>query len=135
MKDRDTVLVVDDDPIIRDLVTTILESELGVRVVAVRDGPPVAALAREISPLLVILDVRLPGKSGIEVIKELKAHPTTRAIPVISCSALPRDEEHVLDAGADGYIGKPFDVDDLARMARTWAAARRWRSTATPLEG
>lgn len=68
MKDRDTVLVVDDDPIIRDLVTTILESELGVRVVAVRDGPPVAALAREISPLLVILDVRLPGKSGIEVI-------------------------------------------------------------------
>jgi len=115
-----TILVVDDDPVILDLLTVNFELE-GYTVLRGCDGAEALAVTREQRPDTVVCDIMMPKRSGLEVVAELKADPATAGIPVVlvSAKALASDVRAGRDAGADDYVTKPFDPDDLlARVDR-----------------
>ena len=114
--DRLLVLVVEDDPDISDLVTDILELDLDVRTTKAEDGERGLEMTKELRPDLVLLDIKLPKISGLEVARRLKADPRTRAIPLIALTSEPRDT--TLAAGCDDHIAKPFDILDLVQTTR-----------------
>ena len=120
--DNGVVLVVEDDGAVRNLVSTALEVH-GLRH---REAPTATAALMELTSAsdinLVILDLGLPDRDGVEVIRALRGWSRT---PVIVLSARQEDADKVaaLDAGADDYLTKPFSVDEL--MARVRVALRR----------
>jgi CheY-like chemotaxis protein/HPt (histidine-containing phosphotransfer) domain-containing protein len=109
------VLHVDDNVSNLRLVERVLALRPGTEVVAVRSGAQAVELAHETHAQLVLLDVRLPDVSGYDVLRQLRADPRTSAIPVvmISADATPDSVERCLAAGADGYLAKPFDINEL----------------------
>jgi two-component system phosphate regulon response regulator PhoB len=109
-----TILLVEDDPDIRHLVSYKL-TKGGFDVVEAADGPAGLRAARENPPDLVLLDVRMPRMSGIEVCRELRASPLGPTVPIIMLTARsrPQDLEQGYAAGATGYIIKPFSPRDL----------------------
>jgi DNA-binding response OmpR family regulator len=108
-----TVLVADDDPDIRELVTFKLE-QAGYKVHAVGDGVAALAAARALSPSLLLLDVMMPGLNGYEVCRRLRADGG-RTIPVIMLTAKAQegDVETGFAMGVDDYIVKPFSPREL----------------------
>lgn len=108
------VLVIDNEPNIQKLLRVNLAAS-GYEVRAAGNGETGLRLAREERPELVILDLRMPGLSGWDVLKSLKADPALSAVPVIVMTASVRhsQEERALRAGAASYMTKPFSVDDL----------------------
>ena len=104
-----TVLVVEDNPANLTLATFLLQTA-GHVVLAARDAENGLALARAEQPDLILMDIQLPGMDGLEATALLKKDPSTRAIPVIALTALAMkgDEQRILAAGCDGYIGKPL---------------------------
>jgi CheY-like chemotaxis protein len=110
------VLVVEDDPDICNLVTDILELDLDVQTASAEDGERGLELTRDLRPNLVLLDIKLPRMSGLEVARRLKADPRTRAIPLVALTSEPR--ETTLAAGCDDHISKPFDILDLVETTR-----------------
>jgi two-component system, OmpR family, KDP operon response regulator KdpE len=124
-----TILVVDDEPQIRRVMLTTLASQ-GYSVVEVRSGEEALEKVRDMRPDLILLDVNLPGISGLETCREIR---TTCDAPIIMLTVrnTERDKVQALDAGADDYVVKPFGVEEL--MARIRAALRRAApSDATP---
>lgn len=107
-----TVLVIEDDPWTRTITTALLAGE-GFAVVEAKNGEEGLHLARQHSPDAVLLDLALPTKSGLEVLRELKADDTTDAIPIIVVSAYGNLMSEDDAAQALGVIQKPFDYDDL----------------------
>lgn len=99
----------------------------GYRVAEAIDGEEAMMLISEAVPDLVILDWMMPNLSGIEVCRQLKANPDTRAIPVIMLSARADEPDRVrgLEIGADDYVSKPYSMAEL--MARVRAGLRRAR--------
>ena len=116
-----TILIVDDDPKIRDLLRLYVERERH-RVVEAEDGPGAIAAVERARPDLVLLDVMLPGLDGIEVLRRIRAVATT---PVMLLTARSGDGDKVigLDSGADDYVVKPFSPREL--MARVRVQLRR----------
>lgn len=113
------VVVADDDPSITALVKAVLESE-GLPCRAVPDGAAALAAAREGAGLL-ILDVRMPGMDGYQVLSALKSDGTTRSLPVILLTACDQESEVVrgFGLGAEDYIVKPFNpLEVLMRVKR-----------------
>ena len=109
-----TVLIVDDDSSMRLLVHATIESEDFVALEAA-DGLAAWAMIQEHRPSLVLLDVQMPGRSGLEVLRLVKADPdliTTRVI-LLTSKAQESDVEAGLIAGADFYLTKPFSPLDL----------------------
>jgi len=109
-----TCLLVDDDPNIRELVSLNLGDE-GYRVYVAEDGIGVEALVAEVRPDVILLDVMMPGRDGYDVLAALKGDPGTCDIPVVLLTAKATDEEvwQGWQAGADYYLTKPFNVDEL----------------------
>jgi len=107
-----TVLVIEDDPWTRTITTALLAGE-GFGVVEAKNGEEGLTQARTHAPDAILLDLALPTKSGLEVLRELKSEPITQDIPVIVVSAygalMSEDDAH----HAAGVIQKPFDYDDL----------------------
>jgi diguanylate cyclase (GGDEF)-like protein len=120
----DRVLVADDDAPTRDLIHMALR-EANYECVLAADGKAALELARAIHPDLVVLDVGMPLLSGDEVHRELRRDPRTRYTPVVFVTAkgTTADMAARLRNGADDYIAKPFDIDEL--VARIAAALRR----------
>ena len=118
-----TLLVVDDDPKIRDLLRLYVERE-GHRAAFAADGPEALAVARQLRPDLVLLDLMLPGLDGFEVCRRLREESD---VPILLLTARSGDSDKVvgLDLGADDYIVKPFSPREL--MARVRAQLRRHR--------
>ncbi len=118
------ILLVDDDPEIRELVRIVLTSE-GYDVVEAGEAAPAIAAAREHRPDLVLLDVMMPSVDGIGVLRALKASSLTSRIPVVMLTALdgPSDVAAATYAGAEGYITKPFEPDDLLTMVRRFSTS------------
>jgi len=115
-----TVLVVDDEPPIRRFLRTSLAAS-GYRIVEAEDATRAMRLFAAESPDLVILDLGLPDKSGLELIGEIRQTSTT-PIVVLSARHDERSKVEALDLGADDYVSKPFGMDEL--MARLRAAQR-----------
>ena len=103
------VLVVEDDPGMRRLIGTTLGSSQ-VEVAYAADGEQALERAQAAPPDLVVLDINLPGMDGIEVCRQLKAHPATQAVPVVMVTAREDDaaRQGALAAGAAAYLLKPF---------------------------
>jgi len=112
--DIQTVLVADDEEFMRKMLKRTLSSP-SCRILSASNGQEAIRLAEETNPDLILLDLHMPGKSGWEVLKELKENGRTRVIPVIVLSG---DGEVVnkvagLDSGADDYVTKPFSIDNV----------------------
>jgi CheY-like chemotaxis protein len=114
IKDPKTVLVVDDAPLNRKLVRTILAMRK-IRVIEAEDAEQAFDLIRERRPDLVLMDLQLPGLNGLEATRMLKSSPDTRDIPVVILSAgsLREDDPQMRKAGCAGLILKPFNADDF----------------------
>jgi DNA-binding response OmpR family regulator len=120
-----TIVVVEDDPAIADLVDLYLRRE-GHRVVRATDGEGALALIAGATPALAILDVGLPeGPDGFEVCRRLRSRPATADLPVILLTARDDEVDRVvgLELGADDYVTKPFSPREL--VARVRAVLRR----------
>ena len=114
-----TVLVCDDEEINRALLVRLLQ-RFGYDVIAVASGVAAIATLRDKHVDLVLLDVQMPGVNGFDICAQLKATPYTRLIPVALVTGLNAREHKIrgLQAGADDFIGKPFDPEELqARVA------------------
>lgn len=109
-----TVVIADDEPSMRLLVHATIESDDHV-VVEAADGVEAWALIQQHKPQLVLLDVEMPGRSGLEVLRSIKADPSLVATRVIllTSKAQESDIEAGLIAGADFYLTKPFSPLDL----------------------
>ena len=115
-----SILVVEDEEPIQILLSYNLEAE-GYRVRHTAQGEDVSHLIVEERPDLIVLDWMLPGISGIEVCRLLRAKPETRDIPIIMLTARSEEAERVrgLATGADDYMVKPFSVPELLARIRT----------------
>jgi DNA-binding response OmpR family regulator len=118
------ILVIEDEPDILEVIQYNLERE-GHKVIACRNGELGLSRIRTDNPDLVILDLMLPGMDGVEVCRQVKADPVTRAIPVIMVTAKGEESDVVLGLGigADDYISKPFSPREL--VARVKVVLRR----------
>jgi DNA-binding response OmpR family regulator len=115
-----TVLVVDDDPVILRLLEVNFEME-GFAVLTAGDGEEACAVARASGPDIIVSDVMMPRRNGLELVVELKGDAGTAAIPIIllSAKAQASDIRAGLDAGADDYVTKPFEPNELVeRVAK-----------------
>ena len=108
------ILLAEDNDDVRRMLTLNLEAE-GFEVVGARNGNEAWELGRTAVPDLAVLDVMMPERDGIEVLTSMKAHPRTKHIPVVLLTAKASDAEvwEGWRAGADYYITKPFNLDEL----------------------
>ncbi|MFB8245983.1 response regulator transcription factor [Streptomyces sp. NPDC055952] len=121
-----TILVADDDEDVRDVVSFKLGSAHHT-VLAAQDGPEALRIASTRSLDLAVLDVRMPGLTGVEVCRRLRQNPATAALPVILLTAQSEegDVEAGFAAGADDYIAKPFSPREVgSRVQAVLARAR-----------
>jgi adenylate cyclase len=123
MRQPPRILVVDDNPANLEILETRLARQ-GYEVITARDGEEALISARHQAPDLILLDVMMPGKDGIQVCRELKADPSLPFMPIIlvTAKAAPDDIVAGLDAGGDEYITKP--VDHAALVARVRSILR-----------
>jgi len=115
-----TILIVDDEEDIRDLISMNLLREKDYTVIEASDGLEALASAKAQSPDLIVLDLMLPGMDGFNVCKNLKESAKTKAIPIIMLTARGRLEERIggLELGADDYLSKPFSPKELMLRIR-----------------
>lgn len=130
--DQPVVLLVEDEPAQREVLSYNLESE-GFRVVQAGNGDEALMLVEEAGPDVIVLDWMLPSVSGIEVCRQLKSRPSTRSVPIIMLSARSEEVDRVrgLETGADDYVVKPYSVVEL--MARVRSQLRRARPSSVGL--
>jgi two-component system phosphate regulon response regulator PhoB len=124
---RDLVLIVDDMPDTRRLMRRLLERD-GLRVIEAASGEEALRMIGAHRPVLAILDLRLPGISGLDVARSVRRHAdegVARTI-LLACSASVQDEvrEEALAAGCDDFEGKPFDLIEFAGRIRDLIASR-----------
>jgi diguanylate cyclase (GGDEF)-like protein len=132
----DRILVVDDDPEIRDFVKANLERE-GFEIEVAGSGPEALELAGERPPALVLLDVMMPGMDGLTTLRHLRNDVPTANVPVVMLTAKPQAAERVkgLDLGADDYITKPFEIDELVARVRSVIRRAQHMRDLSPLTG
>ena len=115
---------VDDDNTIRDIeVYTLTQTSFEAKGFA--DGISMLEALKTEKPELIVLDIMLPGKDGVEILKEIRSNPETRKIPVIMATAKGTEMDKIqgLDTGADDYLVKPFGVMEM--VSRIKAVLRR----------
>lgn len=127
------VLIVEDEEALITLLTYNLEAE-GFVVSSAMDGEEGLAMAEDVQPDLILLDWMMPGLSGIEVCRALRAHKTLCGVPIIMLTARGEESDRVrgLETGADDYLVKPFSPREL--IARVNAVLRRVRPSSTAEE-
>jgi CheY-like chemotaxis protein len=112
---RASILIVEDHPTMREAMRLVLEHE-GFEINVAADGQSALAMARSDPPDLMFLDMNLPGASGADILRELKADPQTSAIRVIVITAVGEEgRQFALSLGADEYFTKPFSPLALLR--------------------
>lgn len=120
------IFCVDDDHAIRDIEVYTLE-QTGFLAKGFSDGTSMLEALKTEKPELIVLDIMLPEKNGVEILKEIRENPETRKIPVIMATAKGTEMDKIegLDAGADDYLVKPFGVMEL--VSRIKAVLRRYQ--------
>lgn len=108
------VLVVDDEPDVVMIIKTTLQAE-GYDVVSANNGKDALEEAFETRPDLIVLDVMMPGMTGFDVLKELKANESTATVPIVMLTGVSEKSkiQEAIQSGIDYYVVKPFDFDDL----------------------
>ena len=129
----ETILIVDDEPDVSDLLVYNLQ-KAGYKTVTARDGSVALQKARDEVPSLILLDLMLPQMDGTEVCRHLKADSKTAHIPIIMLTAKAEEVDRVvgLELGADDYVTKPFSPREIA--LRVKSVLRRASGKATPAE-
>ncbi|MGE3910648.1 MAG: response regulator [Chloroflexota bacterium] len=116
-----SILVVEDDEAVADLIRTVLNDVVGWGTTVVHDAAAAREVFRHVRVEILILDVNLPGISGIELLPLLRGEPHWNEPPIILMSAEP-DQPEIAEAVDEGqvtaFIKKPFDVDELVRRIR-----------------
>jgi CheY-like chemotaxis protein len=127
-----TLLYVEDNPANLELVEQIVGRRADLRLLGAADASLGIEFARVYQPEVILMDINLPGISGIEALKILRADPATAHIPIIalSANAVPRDIQRGLDAGFFNYLTKPIKVNQL--MEALDAALSSSQSTGGP---
>ncbi len=124
MRQQPGVLIVEDEPAIAELIAVNLRHN-GFRPIWAMDSASAQRELDDVLPDVILLDWMLPGESGLALAKRWRAHPRTKAVPIIMLTARGDETDRVagLDAGADDYIAKPFSTKEL--LARIRAVLRR----------
>jgi two-component system alkaline phosphatase synthesis response regulator PhoP len=114
-----TILIADDEEPLRRLVQTTLESA-EVRILQAADGEAALELARRERPDLIVLDVMMPRRTGLEVARALRLDPATATLPILMLTGLgeEKDREEVLALGVSGYLVKPFSPLELMKRVQ-----------------
>jgi two-component system phosphate regulon response regulator PhoB len=130
-----TVLVVDDDPTIVQLLALTLEPD-GFRVVTASDGETALKLAASVRPSLVLLDWQMPGADGIEVTRALRNHddPSLRDVPIVLITSQSGEENTAAGfaAGVTDYLTKPFRPAHVRSRVQAWLLRRRGEAPSLP---
>jgi CheY-like chemotaxis protein len=131
VRNNATVLIADDEPSMRLLVRATIESDQ-YEVLEAGDGEEAWNMIREHKPSVVLLDVQMPGRTGLEVLALIRSDPSLSATRVImlTAKALKADMELGLTAGADLYLTKPFSPLDL--LTRVDEALGQWQASVPP---
>ncbi len=124
------ILVVEDDPAIRNLMSTTLKAQ-DYRYILAENGAKALMLVSSSQPDLVLLDLGLPDMDGVEIIQNIRSWSQVPII-VISARSEDRDKIDALDAGADDYLTKPFSVEELLARLRVTQRRLSFMQTATP---
>lgn len=113
------ILVVDDEPAIRETLSFMLEME-GFAVAVAKDGEEALEQVQKLQPTVVLLDVMMPKLDGYKVCQAIKGQPETAKVKVIMLTAMGQaaDRARALAAGADAYVAKPFDEEALIALLR-----------------
>jgi CheY-like chemotaxis protein len=106
-----TILICEDEDPLRELIRAALGDEY--RYAEATDGRSALDLARELRPDLIVLDVMMPGTSGLDVLTTLREDPGTGHTPVVVITAWTHAQKEALAAGAQRFVSKPFDPDEL----------------------
>src|SRR5262245_52836478 len=116
---NELILIVEDNPKNLKLLRDTLQVK-GYHTIEAETGEEGVQLAHERRPALILMDIHLPAMNGIEALRELRADPTTRAIPVIAVTAsvMAQDRQKIMAAGFDGFQGKPISVRELLATMR-----------------
>jgi two-component system cell cycle response regulator DivK len=111
------VIVVDDNALSLKLAQVALTSD-GYEVRTAANATELFSLLQEFPPVAILMDVRLPDMSGVEIIRKLKISSETRDIKIIALTAyaMKEDEEKVREAGCDAYIRKPIEIESMLRV-------------------
>ena len=109
--DAKTVLIVEDNELNMKLFNDLLETQ-GYNVVQVDNGNDALGVVKSAMPDLILMDIQLPGQSGLDVTREIKADEETKHIPVIAVTAfaMRSDEERIRAGGCEDYLAKPISV-------------------------
>lgn len=113
MEKQRKIMVADDDPAILDAIGIMLEFE-GYAVQSISNGTDLLTMTDQL-PDLLLLDIWMSGSDGRDICKYLKRNPQTSNIPVVLISASKDIERSAIEAGADDFLAKPFDMDDLIK--------------------
>ena len=120
------ILIVEDNEKNLKLVRDVLQVK-GYETIDAGTAEDGLKLARARKPNLILMDIQLPGMSGIDALKALRAEPATAAIPVvaITASVMQQDRQHIMSAGFDGFIEKPINLRGLLDTVQQAARGRK----------
>lgn len=109
-----SILVIEDQALNRKVARIVLQSE-GYEVIEAIDAVEALACLEKVVPALILMDIALPGQSGEELTRQIKADPNLCGIPIIAltAAAMSGDRERLLKAGCDDYLSKPIDTQEL----------------------
>jgi CheY-like chemotaxis protein len=127
------VLIVEDTPLNLELAKDILEVA-GFEVLAAADAAQCFAILAEHRPDLILMDVQLPGKDGLQITRELRANPETQDLLIVAMTAyaMVEDERRVIEAGCDGYLTKPIQTRMLAKQVASFLKRKREGASPVP---
>lgn len=111
------ILIVDDDKTILEAIEVALKME-GYKTLVVADANDAIQKADFFMPDVILLDMLLSGSDGREISKEIKKNKSTKNIPIIIMSAHPSIKKRIIESGADDFLPKPFDIDDLLKIIK-----------------
>lgn len=119
------ILIVEDNPLNLELARDILEAQ-GFEVVSAGNADECYELLARRLPDLVLMDIQLPGKDGLQITRELRANPRTRDLLIVAMTAhaMVEDARRVAEAGCDGYLTKPIQTRTLAMQVEAFLDRR-----------
>jgi CheY-like chemotaxis protein len=116
-----TVLICEDEPALRELIRISLDGQY--EFAEADDGVECLKVAREVRPDVIVLDMMLPRRNGLDVLRELRGDSELAETPVVVLTAQPGTREDALRAGAEVVMEKPFDVDEIKTAVKEVLAA------------